>query len=86
MGAQESILKAAVCTFVPKQWRSSGFGVFETAFGAFWFLGSWLTGVLYDQAIWGMIVFSIVAQVIAIPLFFGCHYLHQKNSIKQRGE
>lgn len=78
MGAQESTLKAAVCTFVPKQWRSSGFGVFETAFGVFWFLGSWLTGVLYDQALTGMIIFSILAQVVSIVFLGFCHHMHQK--------
>ena len=28
--------------------RSTGSGVFETAFGIAWFLGSWLLGVLFD--------------------------------------
>jgi len=46
MGAQESILKSAVTTLVPRDSRSTGFGVFETAFGIFWFLGSWLMGSL----------------------------------------
>lgn len=40
MGAQESILKAAVSTMVPKASRATGYGVFELAFGVFWFLGS----------------------------------------------
>ncbi len=41
MGAQESILKAAVTRIVPKQNRSSGFGIFQTAFGVCWF---WAAG------------------------------------------
>ena len=53
MGAQESILKAAVTTMVPKASRATGYGVFECAFGIFWFLGSWLMGVLYDISIPG---------------------------------
>lgn len=69
MGAQESILKSAVSTIVPKHSRSTGFGIFETCFGAFWFLGSWLMGALYDYSPLWMIVFSVAAQIIAIPLF-----------------
>lgn len=42
MGAQESILKSVVTTIVSKENRSTGFGVFETAFGVCWFLGSWV--------------------------------------------
>ena len=70
MGAQESILKAAVTTLVPRNSRSTGYGVFETAFGIFWFLGSWLMGALYDQSPIYLVLFSICAQVAAIPLFY----------------
>lgn len=70
MGAQESILKAAVSSIVPKQSRSSGFGVFQTAFGACWFLGSWLMGVLYDVSPIWLVAFSVILQLAAIPFFW----------------
>lgn len=70
MGAQESILKAAVTEIVPKQNRSSGFGIFQTAFGVCWFLGSWLMGALYDASPVWMVIFSVVAQLSAIPFFW----------------
>lgn len=69
MGAQESVLKAAVSKTVPRGRRSSGFGVFHAAFGFCWFLGSWLTGVLYENAPLWMAVFSAGAQLAAIPFF-----------------
>lgn len=69
MGAQESILKAAVTTLVPKQNRATGYGVFECSFGIFWFLGSWLLGALYDFSLPAMIAVSLIAQLAAIPLF-----------------
>jgi MFS family permease len=69
MGAQESILKAAVTSMVPKQSRATGYGIFECSFGIFWFLGSWLLGVLYDVSIPAMVVVSVVAQLAAIPLY-----------------
>ena len=70
MGAQESILKAAVTTMVPKTCRATGYGIFECSFGIFWFLGSWLLGVLYDFSISAMIIVSVAAQLAAIPLYF----------------
>ena len=70
MGAQESILKAAVAGMVPKASRATGYGIFEGAFGLFWFLGSWLLGVLYDLSIPAMIVVSVAAQLAAIPLYY----------------
>ncbi len=69
MGAQESILKAAVTAMVPKNSRATGYGVFEFFFGLFWFLGSWLLGVLYDISIPAMILVSLAAQLGAIPLY-----------------
>lgn len=70
MGAQESILKAAVTTIVAKENRSSGFGVFQTAFGICWFLGSWACGALYDVSLPAMIALSMAAQLAAIPFFW----------------
>ncbi len=69
MGAQESILKAAVSSMVPKTSRATGYGIFECSFGLFWFLGSWLLGVLYDISIPAMIAVSTAAQLAAIPLY-----------------
>ena len=69
MGAQESILKAAVTTIVPKASRATGYGVFECSFGVFWFLGSWILGVLYDTNITAMVIVSVLAQLVAIPLY-----------------
>lgn len=69
MGAQESILKAAVTTMVPKRSRATGYGIFECCFGVAWFLGSWLLGVLYDQSLLAMTVVSVVAQLLAAAMF-----------------
>lgn len=71
MGAQESILKAAVTTMVPKTSRATGYGVFECSFGIFWFFGSWLLGALYDVSIVTMVAVSLLAQLAAIPMFSG---------------
>ena len=79
MGAQESILKAAVTKMVPKSSRATGYGVFECSFGVFWFLGSWLLGVLYDISIPAMIAVSVVSQLAAIPLYIASDKLANRN-------
>ena len=77
MGAQESILKAAVTSMVPKTSRATGYGIFECSFGVFWFLGSWLLGVLYDASLPAMIAVSVLAQLAAIPLYLASDRLHK---------
>jgi MFS family permease len=68
MGAQESIMRAAVATMVPANRRGSAYGVFNTGYGVFWFLGSALMGILYDFSLPALITFSIVTQLASIPL------------------
>ncbi|MCX7851151.1 MAG: MFS transporter [Caldilineales bacterium] len=70
MGAQESILRAAVGNMVARERRGSAYGIFNTGYGLFWFLGSALMGVLYDVSLPGLIAFSVAAQLASIPLFF----------------
>jgi len=69
MGAQESIIKAALAEMVPRDRRATGYGIFNTGFGLFWFLGSALMGILYDFSIGSLIFFSVVIQLCSIPIF-----------------
>lgn len=68
MGAQESIMRAAIAGMVPPDRRGTAYGVFNTGYGIFWFLGSALMGVLYDKSLVALVVFSVVVQLAAIPL------------------
>ncbi len=68
MGAQESILRAAIAGMVPAERRGTAYGVFNTGYGLFWFLGSALMGILYDISIPTLIVFSVLIQLGSVPL------------------
>ena len=72
MGAQESIMKAAVSKIVPHAMRSTGFGIFETGFGVAWFLGSWLLGALYDVNPVFLVLISVAAQLLGILFYALC--------------
>ncbi|MBW4561916.1 MAG: MFS transporter [Mojavia pulchra JT2-VF2] len=67
MGAQESILKAAIAGMVAKAKRATAYGIFSTGYGLSWFVGSALMGILYDRSITSLVVFSATTQVLAIP-------------------
>ncbi len=72
MGAQESIMKAAVSKIIPSSMRSTGFGIFETGFGIAWFLGSWLLGALYDTNPGWLVVVSVSVQILSIVFYGFC--------------
>jgi MFS family permease len=68
MGAQESIMRAAVAEMIPSNRRGTAYGVFNTAYGSFWFLGSAAMGILYDISIPALVALSVAAQLAAVPL------------------
>jgi MFS family permease len=65
MGAQDSILKAAIATMVPKAARARAYGIFFAVFGLAWWLGSALMGWLYDHALGALVAVSVVTQLAA---------------------
>lgn len=70
MGVHESIIPAAVAPMVPVARRASAFGLFTAGYGLFWFLGSAAIGFLCDRSLNAAIAFCVIAELLAIPLFF----------------
>jgi MFS family permease len=67
MGAQSSVMKALVAEIVPAERRGSAYGILNSVYGVLWFAGSAVMGWLYDRSLSGLVVFSIAAQLAAIP-------------------
>lgn len=78
LGAQESIMRAAVATMVPMEKRGTAYGVMNMVFGLTWFLGSAFMGFLYDLSLPLLILFSFGVQLAAIPLLMYVERLQQK--------
>ncbi|HXM47207.1 MAG TPA: MFS transporter [Pyrinomonadaceae bacterium] len=70
MGAQNSLLKSLLTGVLAVAKRSTGFGFFYTGYGIAWFLGSAAMGLLYDKSIFAIVIFSVVLQLLALPVFF----------------
>jgi MFS family permease len=68
MGAQESIMRAAVAVMVPRDRRGTAYGIFNTGYGLFWFLGSALLGILYGVSLVAVAAVSTGLQLASIPL------------------
>ena len=70
MGVQESIVRAALADMVAADRRAAAYGMFDTCYGVSWFLGSALMGILYDRSVSALVVFSVSAQLAALPFLF----------------
>ncbi len=82
MGVGESIMKAAIAGMVSIDIRGSAYGILNTAYGIFWFVGSALMGILYDISIPFLIVFSVAAQLASIPLLFYVYMFYDVRFLK----
>lgn len=70
LGIQETIMRAAIADLTPIERRGFAYGVFNTMYGAGWFLGGALMGLLYEFSINYLILFAVVIELISILLFF----------------
>ena len=70
MAAQESLLKPLLAQILATNKKATAFGLYDTGFGAAWFLGSWLMGYLYSRSVPELVVFSIAIQVVSLPIFW----------------
>ncbi|RLB81164.1 MAG: MFS transporter [Deltaproteobacteria bacterium] len=75
MGAQESVMRATIAELAPADKRGLAFGIFNTGYGLFWFLGSALMGILYDVSIGALVVVSVVMQVASIIILIRTKYI-----------
>jgi MFS family permease len=69
-GIQDSLMSAPIATMVhdPDR-RGRAFGLFNATYGTGWFLGSCALGaLLYTKSLDGLVVVSIVAQLLALPV------------------
>jgi MFS family permease len=69
MGCHETVMKSAIADLTPLAKRGTGYGVFNAAYGLAIFIGSALTGLLYEHSILAVISISITMEVAAIWIF-----------------
>jgi MFS family permease len=69
MGAQESIMRAAIAAMTPSDRRATAYGIFNAAYGLAWLMGGTLMGFLYDRHRFGwLLAFIAITQLFALPL------------------
>jgi MFS family permease len=70
MGIHETIMRAAIADIVPIERRGAAYGIFNTIYGASWFIGSVLIGFLYEISINFIFLFVVLTQIISVFVFF----------------
>ncbi|MHC1578341.1 MAG: MFS transporter, partial [Dehalococcoidia bacterium] len=70
LGVQETVMRAAIADLTPVERRGFAYGIFNTAYGAGWFLGGALMGLLYEVSINYLILFAVGMELVSIALLF----------------
>lgn len=81
MGAQETIMKAAIADITPIKKRGTGYGIFNFGFGLAMLGGGWLAGVLYEVSIPVLCWVFAAVQVFALVIFFEMKREIQKQAV-----
>jgi MFS family permease len=66
---QDTLLKALIATVLPEGRRNFAFGLYYAGYAVGWLIGSVVTGLLYDQSRFALVVFAIAAHLVALPIF-----------------
>src|SRR2546429_7635987 len=69
MALTESVLLSLVAGVVEPAKRATAFGLFDTGFGVAGVVGSALMGVLYHTSLAGLVIFSVLIQLLALVFF-----------------
>src|SRR5207245_1075974 len=78
---QDTLLKAIIAGMLPEGGRNLAFGLFYTGYGVGWLVGSVTAGLLYEWSISAVIVFSVVIQLTALPVFVLAQRIEPKRGI-----
>src|ERR1700730_15853644 len=70
MGAQASVMRAAIAPLAPASQRGTAYGIFNAAYGLAWFAGSSLLGVLYDRSVPALAAVSVLLQIAAVAILW----------------
>ncbi len=66
---QDALLLALLAGVVAPRRRATVFGLYDLLFGAAWFAGSVVAGILLDRSLPALALFSVLLQLLAIPFF-----------------
>lgn len=69
MGTQESIVRAAVSSWIGPDKRATAYGILNMSVGVFGLLGGSLLGALYDWSPVYLMIVSVLIQLASIPFF-----------------
>lgn len=70
MAVHETVMRAAIADLVPIERRAFAYGIFNTIYGAAWFVSGAALGLLYDLSNIWLIAYVVVVETAALLVFY----------------
>ncbi|MEM2183827.1 MAG: MFS transporter [Candidatus Methanomethylicia archaeon] len=77
MGAYETIMRAAVADLTEPSNRAYAYGIYSFASGISWMIGTMIMALLLTVYSFGIVVFSLICEVLAITLLVSLWFLRK---------
>jgi len=78
IGVHETIMRAAIADLAEPKRRGTAYGIFNTAYGLAFFIGSALMGVLYEVSLHLLFGFAVFMEALSILFFLRFHSYFKK--------
>lgn len=69
MAVHETVMRAAIADLVPGERRAFAYGIFNTIYGAAWFVSGAALGLLYEVSIPALILYVVIFEIAALWVF-----------------
>lgn len=69
MAIHETIMRAAIADLVSGKGRAFAYGVFNTLYGAAWFVSGTVLGLLYDRSLMWLMIYIVIIEAAALIVF-----------------
>jgi len=78
MSAHETVMRAAIADMIGKARRASAYGIFNTLYGAAWFVSGAVMGALYERSLAALLIYAVAMEVLALLTFVFLRRAYQK--------
>ncbi len=83
MAIHETIMRAAIADLAPIQNRGFAYGVFNTAYGAAFFVGSTVMGFLYERSVISLVYFATAIIFVSLIFYYKLINLSKDTSLPE---
>lgn len=69
IGLSETVVRASIAESTALEYRGEAYGILSAAFGATWFIGSVVMGILYEVSLAHIVAYVVIVEIVAVATY-----------------